>query len=173
MNDMVKDGQAIEQSESFVAAADREMICELLLECCATLDEQRFQAWPDLFTDAARYRVTTAENLRKGYPVGLMDCFGKNMMRDRIFGLVSANVYEPHDYRHILSIPRIRPTGDAKWSVRTSFLIARTMQAKEAGLFLSGYYEDEITRTPEGAKFSARTVVLDSSLIDLLIVIPV
>ncbi|MDR7094045.1 aromatic-ring-hydroxylating dioxygenase subunit beta [Hydrogenophaga laconesensis] len=153
--------------------ADHAAIVELLTLCADGLDDQRFDEWPDHFTDDANYRVTTAENLQKGYPVGLIDCIGKPMMVDRLFGLKSANVFEPHAYRHILSHPLVRQTGDATWRVKTSFLLARTMAARDARLFLCGHYDDVVVRTDEGMRFASRQVVLDASLIDLLIVIPI
>lgn len=150
-------------------------IADLLTRYCDALDEQRFEEWPDFFTEDARYRVTTAENHRKGYPASLIDCMGKPMMRDRLFGLLSANVYEPHAYRHILSQPRVRATGPRAWEVQTSFLLARTMSMQETRLFLAGSYHDRVVADAEDAppRLAARLVVLDTSLIDLLIVIPI
>jgi anthranilate 1,2-dioxygenase small subunit len=161
------------EAAAAVQPGDLSAIHTLLTRYCDALDEERFDDWPDFFTEDAQYRLTTAENLRKGYPVGLIDCMGKPMMRDRLFGLKAANVFEPHTYRHILSQPLVSCAGESQWQVKTSFLLARTMAAQDAQLFLCGHYRDLVVRTDTGLLLKSREVVLDASLIDLLIVIPV
>jgi 3-phenylpropionate/cinnamic acid dioxygenase small subunit len=57
--------------------------------------------------------------------------------------------------------------------VSASFLLARITRAGVPELFLSGRYEDLVVATPEGLRFKCRRVVLDSTAIDTLLVIPV
>ena len=43
------------------------------------------------------------ENADLGLPMGIMHCFGRAMLRDRIVSLRKANLFEPHTYRHMTS----------------------------------------------------------------------
>ena len=54
-----------------------------------------------------RYRVTTAENLERGLPLGLIYATSRAMLRDRVRSLRDANVYEAQRYRHVIGPPLI------------------------------------------------------------------
>ncbi|GAA4335306.1 aromatic-ring-hydroxylating dioxygenase subunit beta [Pigmentiphaga soli] len=152
-------------------AFDRDTLADFLTAYCDSLDDGHFDEWPSFFTDDARYSVTTAENRSKGYPAGMIDCIGKPMMRDRIYALTSANVFEPHTYRHVLSLPRVLGREPGGLRVKTAFMVMRTMAARQSEPFLCGYYDDLLV-DDGGPRLKSRTVVCDASLIDMLIVIP-
>ncbi len=61
------------------------------------------EEWPDLFTENCVYEVVPTENADFGLAIGIMHCFGRAMLRDRITSLRKANVFEPHTYRHMTS----------------------------------------------------------------------
>ena len=65
------------------------------------IDDNQLEAWPDFFTEDCRYRVTTAENLERGLPLGLIYATSRAMLRDRVRSLRDANVYEAQRYRHM------------------------------------------------------------------------
>src|SRR5580658_1879064 len=69
----------------------------------SVIDTDRLEDWPDLFTEDCLYEIVPKENADLGLPVGIMHCFGRPMMRDRIVSLRKANVFEPHTYRHLTS----------------------------------------------------------------------
>ena len=137
------------------------------------IDDDRLEAWPDFFRDDGRYRITTAENVAQGLPIGLMYATSRAMLCDRITALRQANVYEAQRYRHILGAPRI-VGGDAGGTrARTSFMVARIMHTGETMLFATGYYEDRVVFDAGGAaQFAEKLVVIDSRQIDTLLAIP-
>jgi anthranilate 1,2-dioxygenase small subunit/terephthalate 1,2-dioxygenase oxygenase component beta subunit len=145
---------------------------ELNARYAQTIDEDRLEAWPDFFTEEARYRITTAENLQQGLPLALVYANSRAMLRDRVRALRDANVYEAQRYRHILGSPLLeRGEGDQLRAV-TSFMVARIMHTGETILFATGRYEDRIVSAPEGLRFSEKLVVLDSRQVDTLLAIP-
>ena len=75
------------------------------------IDDDRLEAWPDFFRDNGIYKVTTAENVAQGLPIGLMYATSRAMLRDRIKALRQANVYEAQRYRHVLAAPRLVGRG--------------------------------------------------------------
>ena len=50
----------------------------------AAIDDDRLEQWPDFFLEDAVYEIVPKENVDLGLPAGVMHCFGRAMMRDRI-----------------------------------------------------------------------------------------
>jgi 3-phenylpropionate/cinnamic acid dioxygenase small subunit len=147
---------------------------ELNARYVRTIDEDRLEAWPDFFTEDARYRITTADNLEQGLPLGMVYANSRAMLRDRVRALREANVYEAQRYRHIIGPPLIdEATGAGGVRAQTSFMVARIMHTGETMLFATGRYEDRIILDgPDGARFAEKLVVLDSRQVDTLLAIP-
>ncbi len=65
------------------------------------------------------------------------------MMEDRVRALRTANIYEPHAYRHLLGRPRFERTGDG-FDVRSNFCVYRIAQDGDTVTFATGRYLDRI-----------------------------
>ena len=85
------------------------------------IDDNRLEAWPDFFTEDGRYRVTTAENVERGLPLGMIYATSRAMLRDRVRSLRDANVYEAQRYRHIIASPLVTPDEGRGARAQTSF----------------------------------------------------
>jgi anthranilate 1,2-dioxygenase small subunit len=144
----------------------------LLRDYANAVDRGALKRWPDFFAEACQYRITTRENVERGFPLSIMLCTNRAMLFDRIEATEKANVYEPHRYRHVLSESEIETGPDGAAVVRTSFLCVRIMLTGDMTLFACGEYLDEVVDDGGRAVFRSRTVVLDSSKIDTLIAIP-
>ena len=155
------------------AASLRPRIEALLADYAHTIDEDRLEQWPDLFTEGARYRVITRENLDQGLPVSLIYCDGRGMLKDRIAALRTANIFEPHVYCHMTSAIAISGAAEGGWSVRSNFTVIRTMQAGDMAIFACGRAIDRVVEVGDMLKIAERTVVLDSRRVDTLLVIPI
>jgi anthranilate 1,2-dioxygenase small subunit len=101
-----------------------------------------------------------------------MLCDSRAMMEDRISALRTANVYEPHSYRHLIDPPSLKQGAGDTISVQTSFVVFRTMQSGATEIFCTGKYLDELIDLSGDLKFRKRIVVCDSERIDTMIVIP-
>ena len=135
----------------------------------ACIDEDQFEAWPDLFTGDCLYMVTTADNYQQGLPAGLIYADSQGMLRDRVSALREANVYERQRYRHVIGTPRL--TGER--SAETPFLVVRIMRGGKMDLFATGKYVDSVAARDDGTlALSKRVVVCDSVAIDTLLAIP-
>jgi 3-phenylpropionate/cinnamic acid dioxygenase small subunit len=139
----------------------------------AAIDDDRLEKWPEFFLEDGRYRVTTAENVEQGFPIGMIYATSRAMLRDRVKALREANVYEAQRYRHILGTPLIEEIANAAARVRTNFMVARIMHTGETILFATGRYEDRIALDgADGPRFAEKIVILDSRQIDTLLAIP-
>ena len=151
----------------------RQRIEDFLLDCAWAIDEDELEAWPGFFAEDGRYRITTRDNEERGLPVGIMLCEGRGMMEDRVLALRTANIFEPHRYRHILGRPRLREAEDGLVRSDSSFIVMRTMQDGRMDLFAAGNYRDLLRVENSKVLFQERAAVLESRRVDVLIVIPV
>jgi anthranilate 1,2-dioxygenase small subunit len=148
-------------------------ITTLLHAYAQCIDDERYDAWPDFFTDDGLYRITTREAHRGKMPIGILECRNKGMMKDRIYSMLNANIYAPHHYRHLLSAPVVTAQDGGMAEVHSSFGLIRIMAGGTSELFLSGFYADRIDTSGEQYRLRERIVVLDSSRVDTLIVAPI
>lgn len=148
-------------------------IAALLTRYTDALDDGRIDEWPNFFTQDGNYQITTRENEEAGYPVGIVYCEGRGMLVDRIKALKVANIYESHVYCHINGQPTILSETDGHCSVRSNFVVYRTMYDGRVEVFATGKYLDVIRRDDTGLRFKERRAIVDSRRIDTLLVFPI
>lgn len=137
-----------------------------------SIDDGPLDAWPDFFTDNCRYRVTTADNYRRGLPAGLIWADSKGMLKDRVSALQEANIYEPHAYRHMLGQPAIIDEAGSAIHSETPFLVLRITGNGPTDVFASGKYIDTYVLDDGTALLQERDVICDSSRTDTLLALP-
>lgn len=135
------------------------------------LDAGRLEDWPNFFTEAGTYRITTAENEERGLPLAVLLAEGRPMLRDRVASLRHANIYEPQRYRHMVSSVLVDEVDGRTAVSVANFLVIRIMQDGGTMLFASGRYVDRIRLVPEPL-YEARVVICDSRRFDTLLAIP-
>ena len=145
-----------------------ERLAALNADYARCIDDDRLEEWPGFFLERCLYKVTTADNLAKGYEAGLIYADSRAMLQDRVSALREANVYERQRYRHIIGLPVAREGGAAE----TPFLVVRIMRDGRMDLFATGRYLDKVVEESKTLKFAERVVVCDSSRIDTLLAIP-
>lgn len=149
-------------------------ILDLNARYSQAIDDNRLEVWPGFFTESARYIVTTAENLDRGLPLGMIYATSRAMLQDRVRSLREANIYESQRYRHVVGVPLLESAQDGATRACTSFIIVRVMHSGESLVFATGCYRDLIVKdASDGAlRFAERIVVLDSRQIDTLLALP-
>jgi anthranilate 1,2-dioxygenase small subunit len=149
-----------------------EKVERLLRDYCHALDDGEVDRWTSFFQDDASYQITTRENREAGYPLGIVLCEGRGMMEDRIKALETANIFESHTYCHITGPLDVREELEGRYTVRSNFVVYRTMYTGAIEVFATGKYLDVVDTTGAEARFAERVVVLDSRCIDTLLVYP-
>jgi 3-phenylpropionate/cinnamic acid dioxygenase small subunit len=148
-------------------------ISSLNAACAAVIDSDRLEEWPAFFLEQCLYKITTADNVAKGYQAGIIYADTRAMLIDRVAALREANIYERQRYRHILGMPLIVAETDGSASVETPFLVVRTMREGQMDVFAAGVYLDKTRRDGTGAwRYAERVVVCDSQRFDTLLAIP-
>ncbi|MCC2098672.1 MAG: aromatic-ring-hydroxylating dioxygenase subunit beta [Hyphomicrobiales bacterium] len=153
-------------------SALRDRITAFHLACAHRLDDLDIDAWPGFFAENGKYIVTTRENVRAGYPIGIIHCANRGMIEDRVRAFFTANVFEPHTYNHLLGPVEILENSGEEYVTRSNFHVVRIMENGRSDLYATGSYHDRIVTEGRDLKFLERKVVLDSRTLDILMVIP-
>jgi anthranilate 1,2-dioxygenase small subunit/terephthalate 1,2-dioxygenase oxygenase component beta subunit len=149
----------------------------------ACIDTDRLEDWPAFFHQRCLYKITTADNVKRGYEAGVVYADSRAMLEDRVSALRQANIYERQAYRHIIGMPLPLPLPGAgngqgagqggEIAAETPFLVVRTMRDGRMDLFATGVYRDRLCADDDGVlKFTERLVICDSSRFDTLLAIP-
>jgi anthranilate 1,2-dioxygenase small subunit len=144
----------------------------LLADYIGCIDQDELERWPTFFTADGQYRITSRENETRGLPAGVLYCSGRGMLHDRVLALRRANIYEPHCYRHLVSGTRLVRQEPLGWRFHTNFVVIRTLQTGDMGLFATGLFDDLIVEHDGRLLFHAKIVICDASRIDTLLVLP-
>ena len=144
----------------------------LLANYVQCIDEDRLEAWPDFFVDDCLYRIIAKENADRNLPVAAIFCDSKGMLTDRIVSLRRANVYERHQYRHIVSSVVISDISDNLISVKSNYVVYRTRTNGLTEVYNAGMYNDKIVGVNGALLFKEKIVTFDTNRIDSLLVTP-
>lgn len=149
-----------------------EKIVQLNAAYARSLDDDRLEEWPEFFVEDCLYKVTSADNHRRGMQAGLIYADSRDMLRDRVSALREASIYERQAYRHIVGLPAILETQGAEQHCETPFVVIRIMREGATELFATGRYLDRLVEDGGALRFRERLVVCDSSRFDTLLAIP-
>jgi anthranilate 1,2-dioxygenase small subunit len=139
----------------------------------SVIDSDRLEEWPDLFTEDGVYEIIPKENSDLGLPMGIMHCFGRPMMRDRITSLRKANVFEPHTYRHMTSGLEFKQIDADTIDMQSNYVVVQTLTDGESRVYQAGRYLDRVVRTTDGWRYRSKRAVYDTSRVQTLLVTPV
>ncbi len=145
----------------------------LFANYCAALDEGELEAWPAFFLDDGLYQMIARENYAFGYPIPLLLLDSQGMMKDRVYSLRNANIYQPHRYRHAQSAIRITARESDGYRVSSSYLVVQTLNDGVTAIYQAGSYYDYLVETAGGLRFKERVCVYDTSRIPTLLATPV
>lgn len=148
-------------------------IQELLHAYVEALDEQKYEEWPEFFTDDARYQIMARDNFERNLPLATLACDGKAMMKDRVIAIREACVYPPTYLRHLVSAVRVSGMQAESYLAQSSYAVLSTAYNEETRVFNTGRYMDEVVFVDGKAKFKKKVVVYDTLQIPGLLVIPI
>ena len=149
------------------------LVSQLNADYARAIDDDRLEDWPDFFVEHCVYKITSADNHRRGHEVGVVYADSKGMLRDRVTALREANIYERQSYRHLVGLPAILgEAADGAVRAETPFLVVRVLRAGATDIFATGRYLDVLVDDDGALRFRERLVVCDSSRFDTLLAIP-
>jgi len=158
-----------------MSAAEAEahfVISDLMSEYSELIDQDRLEDWIELFTEDAVYRIIPRENVEQNLPAPIILCTNKNMLRDRITSLRSANEYNLHYDRHIVGSLRTKRQSADAWTATASYAVFQTTLEGQSRLFSTGRYEDRIRRENGAYRFAEKVVIVDTFSVPTLLATP-
>ena len=155
-----------------VPEATRRVVEDLIYDAAHLIDDNRLEALPEFFLEDATYRVASRFNVDRGLPLAPINCSSRGMLVDRIESLRKANIYAKHHYRHLVSGITITAAEGDTTTVRSNYMVIRTIESGASTLFSCGEYRDRIVLRDGVAFFQERLVVFNSKSIETLLVIP-
>jgi anthranilate 1,2-dioxygenase small subunit len=145
----------------------------LVYEWARAIDENRVEDIADLLLPEGRYTVQSRFNADRGLPLALMDAHSAAQLRDRILAMRLANIYEPQHYRHITAGVQIVGGEGGVLEVRSSFIVVRTIELDGNMMVIAaGQCRDRVDVSGPAPRFASRQFLLDSRVVETLLVIP-
>lgn len=161
--------------EHFSALSARDLRLELeefYADYVACLDEDRLEAWPDLFTDICLYKILPRENFDRGLPLATWLCESKGMLQDRVVAIRQTSMYAPRYVRHFVSGIRIGGWQDGVLAVQANYLVLETVADELTRVFNAGRYHDKLVVDDERLKLKEKLCVFDSILVPNSMIYP-
>ena len=149
-----------------------ERVVRLNADYARAIDDDRLEDWPGFFTEKCLYKITSADNHRRGLEAGVIYADTKSMLRDRVAALREANIYERQTYRHLIGLPALVETEGELTRAETPFLVVRIMRDGTMDLFATGRYLDALMDDAGALRLRERIVVCDSGRFDTLLALP-
>lgn len=162
-------------SEDFHAMSRRDLrleLEELYADYVACLDQERFEDWPEFFTDDAVYRIIPRENFERGLPIATLHAESKGYLKDRVVAIRQTAVYAPRYIRRLVSNIRILGWQKEWLEVQANYAAFETLRDELTRVFSVGRCHDKLVVVDGGLKFKEKLVIFDSELIPNSLVYP-
>lgn len=161
---------------SFLAMEERDLyfaLERLQTEYTLAIDDGRLEEWPDFFVEDCLYRIIPKENFDRGLPAAVVYCDNRRMLIDRVTSLRTANIYQPHQYRHIVSGARILERSESVVKMQCNYVVFQTLQDGETHVYQAGRYIDSVVRSDGRLRFREKHAVFDTSRVKTLLATPI
>jgi 3-phenylpropionate/cinnamic acid dioxygenase small subunit len=145
---------------------------ELYAAYAACLDEERFEEWPEFFTDRCLYKIVPRENFERGLPLATWLCESKGYLLDRVTAIRKTAVYAPRYVRRMVSGIRVLGWADAVLEVRANYLAVETLQDELTRVFNAGQYRDKLVVEDGRLRFREKVCIFDSLLVPNSLIYP-
>ena len=166
---------ALNAAERYLSLRPGELRLELedlYADYVACLDEERFEDWPEFFTDPCLYKIVPRENFERGLPLATWLCESKGYLVDRVTAIRKTAVYAPRYVRRMVSGIRVLGWADAVLEVRASYLALETLQDELTRVFNAGQYRDKLVVEDGRLKFREKLCIFDSILVPNSLIYP-
>ena len=136
------------------------------------LDDDQLEEWPELFVQRGVYKVIPRENWHREPKLAILFCDSRAMMTDRIRSLRTANIFNVHYPRHVVSNVEVLAARDDEYDVAAAYTVYQTDLEGQTKLFSVGQYLDVITLGQAAPLFREKIAICDTFNIPNLLAIP-
>ena len=136
------------------------------------LAEGEYERWPDFFTAACVYRITSRENYDAGLPVALIYAESRAMLVDRVAALRKTLLYAPRITRNLTAAIVLRSIQPDGMRLSASFAVFQTLINEPSAVFLCGRYYDRVVEDGGTLRFAERVCVTDATVVPTSLIFP-
>ena len=137
------------------------------------LGEGDYECWPEFFTEACVYKITSRENYDSGLPLGMLQAESRGMLIDRVAALRKTTLYAPRLVRRLVGSIVLRAIDPGGMRLSASFALFQTMLNEPTEVFLSGRLHDRVVDDGGMLRFAERICVTDATLVPTSLVFPI
>ena len=137
------------------------------------VDEARWDAWIELFTDDCVYRVQSRENHDRGLPLATLNLTSKAMLRDRAYGIQETLFHDPYYQRHVVGAARLLERDGDTVRAEANYAVFRTKYDELTTVFNVGRYRDVLRREQGAWRIARRECIFDSEMVPNSIIYPI
>ena len=144
----------------------------LYAEYADCLNAERFEDWPQFFTEDCVYKIMPRENFERGLPLATWLSESKGYLLDRVTAIRKTSVYAPRRIRRLVSGIRIVGWQGDVLEARASYAAFETLIDELTRVFNVGEYRDKLVVEAGALKFRERLCVFDSLLVPNSLIYP-
>ena len=151
------------------SAMDIEAARELIQRTAMLLDDEKLDAWVELFDAQGTYELSAySTEIRRWMTWQLSD----RETLQKMLNEVDEHVRDPARRRHIVGFPLVELDGD-QGRVTSHFSLFRTSPEGQSSLYMVGRYDDRIVKRSGSWLYAAHKVIIDTRMLDTFTHIPV
>jgi 3-phenylpropionate/cinnamic acid dioxygenase small subunit len=147
-------------------------VCSFYTAYMEVLDDERLSEWPEFFTEDCEYQIIPRENFDAGFQLCTIQADSRNMLLDRVQGILRTQRYGPRRCRRFYSGLRITGLDDEAMDVRQNVLLIQTLLDGSSQILLCGVAYDRVRIEQSRLRFKRRIVVADTDTIDNALILP-
>ena len=138
------------------------------------LDEEKFEAWSELFEpEACTYRVWSRESQDLGLPLPIMGCYSHGMVRDRVAMLAKGVLTYRRDrlLRQVTNV-QCQPLSESLLDARANLVVYQSSEEGVSRLYMVARYRAILRPSGDNWLIKSMDVVVDSFGIDTMLAVP-
>lgn len=147
---------------------------DVLCDCAAALDEERFDAWPGFVAQPqCRNELLSRENVDLGLPVPLMSGDSQGMVSDRMAMLImGTRTFRP--MRQLRQVSNVRSARQPDDSIagRAGGVVFQSDEEGVSSLYIVARLEVRLVEPGAALQISQMRVVVDSFGTDAMLAVP-
>jgi 3-phenylpropionate/cinnamic acid dioxygenase small subunit len=137
------------------------------------LGEGDYERWPEFFTEACIYKITSRENYDAGLPLGMLQAESRGMLVDRVAAIRKTTLYAPRLVRRLVGSIVLRAVEADGMRLSASFVLLQTMLNEPSQVFLCGRFYDRVVDDDGVLRFAERICVTDATLVPTSLIFPI
>jgi salicylate 5-hydroxylase small subunit len=155
-----------------VSPALRTRVADLYGAYDEALAEGHYERWPQFFTEACVYKITSRENYEAGLPIGMVGAESRAMLADRVAAMRKTMLYAPRIMRNLTAGIVLRAIDADGMRLSASFAVFQTLINEPSTAFLCGRYYDRVVEDGGELRFAERVCVVDATLVPTSLIFP-